>query len=90
MSLFGDCAKTMDTEGKQFQGNNAHHSTVNHGERQPLHCANCDIEIVWSPTVVKGKTYCCVGCAAGGPCSCDYSLYRSVNISGVIHYLGRD
>ncbi len=49
-------------------------------------CANCDIEILWLPTVVQGKHYCCSGCAAGGPCCCDYSLYHSVNISGVIHY----
>ncbi len=54
---------------------------------QPLRCANCDIEIRWSPTIVQGKAYCCSGCAAGGPCSCDYSQYRSVNISGVIHYM---
>jgi hypothetical protein len=50
-------------------------------------CANCDIEIRWSPTIVQGKTYCCTGCAAGGPCSCDYSQYRSVRIAGVIHYM---
>lgn len=49
-------------------------------------CANCDIEILWPPVVVGGKTYCCAGCAAGGPCSCDYSQYHSVNIAGVIHY----
>jgi len=49
-------------------------------------CANCDIEFFWSPTVVQGKVYCCTGCAAGGPCNCDYSLYRSVTIMGVIHY----
>ena len=53
---------------------------------QVLHCANCDIEILWTPTVVRGVAYCCTGCAAGGPCSCDYSQYRSVTISGVIHY----
>ncbi len=54
---------------------------------QPLRCATCDIEIRWSPTIVQGKAYCCAGCAAGGPCSCDYSQYRSVTISGVIHYM---
>jgi len=53
---------------------------------QPLRCANCEIEILWSPTVVQDIIYCCTGCAAGGPCSCDYSQYRSVNIAGVIHY----
>ncbi len=52
----------------------------------PIRCANCDIEILWPPVVVQGKTYCCTGCAAGGPCNCDYSEYRSVTIAGVIHY----
>jgi hypothetical protein len=56
-------------------------------QRQVVRCANCDIEILWPPTIVQGKTFCCTGCAAGGPCNCDYSLYRSVNISGVIHYI---
>ena len=55
-------------------------------QKQPLRCANCDIDILWSPIVVQEKTYCCTGCAAGGPCCCDYSQYRSVTISGVIHY----
>jgi hypothetical protein len=54
--------------------------------QNPPHCANCDIDILWPPTVVQGITYCCVGCAAGGPCCCDYSQYRSVTISGIIHY----
>jgi hypothetical protein len=51
-------------------------------------CASCDIEILWPPVVAQEKTYCCTGCAAGGPCSCDYSQYYSVTISGVIHYYG--
>ena len=54
--------------------------------RQMHRCANCDIEFFWSPTVVQDNVYCCTGCAAGGPCTCDYSLYRSVIIMGVIHY----
>jgi hypothetical protein len=49
-------------------------------------CANCDIEILWTPVYRQGVVYCCAGCAAGGPCSCDYSQYHSVNIAGVIHY----
>ncbi len=53
---------------------------------QRVRCANCDIEILWPAVVVQNTSYCCTGCAAGGPCTCDYSLYRSVNISGVIHY----
>jgi hypothetical protein len=39
--------------------------------RQTL-CENCGIAIEWQPTIVGGKTYCCVGCAHGGPCECDY------------------
>jgi len=35
-------------------------------------CVNCGITIRWEPTVVAGKTYCCLGCAQGGPCTCDY------------------
>ncbi|HEX4205967.1 MAG TPA: hypothetical protein VHZ51_17575 [Ktedonobacteraceae bacterium] len=53
-----------------------------------LRCMNCDIEILWPPVVVQGKTYCCTGCAADGPCSCDYSRYRSRTVCGVIHYDG--
>jgi hypothetical protein len=56
------------------------------GPRKVHRCANCDIEFFWQPTVVRGDVYCCSGCAAGGPCTCDYSLYRSVIIMGVVHY----
>ena len=36
-------------------------------------CANCAIELAW-PAVHRagGLPYCCDGCAAGGPCTCDY------------------
>lgn len=54
-------------------------------QTQLCHCANCDIEFFWPPTVVQGKAYCCTGCAAGGPCNCDYSLYRSVTLLGIIY-----
>jgi hypothetical protein len=54
--------------------------------QEPQRCTNCEIEFLWPPTVVQEKTYCCTGCATGGPCCCDYSQYNSVNISGVIHY----
>ena len=37
-----------------------------------LRCANCQIPIHWRPTIVDGKPYCCMGCAQGGPCDCDY------------------
>ena len=36
-------------------------------------CANCGIPIRWLPTRVGEALYCCVGCAAGGPCECDYA-----------------
>ena len=35
-------------------------------------CANCGILVRWQPTTVDGKSYCCLGCAQGGPCECDY------------------
>ncbi len=35
-------------------------------------CTNCRIMIRWQPTIVDGKPYCCLGCAQGGPCECDY------------------
>lgn len=56
------------------------------GKRQVHRCTNCDIEFFWSPTIAQGQVYCCTGCAAGGPCTCDYSLYSSVTIMGVIYY----
>ena len=36
-------------------------------------CANCGIPIFWQPTQIDGQYYCCLGCAHGGPCTCDYS-----------------
>jgi len=36
-------------------------------------CANCGIEIHWTPTAINGVSYCCLGCSEGGPCTCDYS-----------------
>ncbi len=79
----------MYAEGAQQDEKHTQESLEGKHNAQPqvVRCANCDIEILWPPTIVQGKTFCCTGCAAGGPCNCDYSLYRSVNISGVIHYL---
>jgi hypothetical protein len=37
-------------------------------------CANCGLEIPWEPVVLAGKSYCCAGCAQGGPCYCSYDL----------------
>jgi hypothetical protein len=74
----------MYVEDNSVQANN--NQSPRREQHLPLRCANCDIDILWPPTIVQGKTFCCTGCAAGGPCNCDYSLYRSVNIAGVIHY----
>jgi hypothetical protein len=48
-------------------------------------CENCRIVIRWQPTVVDGKTYCCLGCAQGGPCNCDYdNLPRSDDTGAIV------
>jgi len=73
----------------EFNRESSEQREVGQSAKQVLpRCASCDIEILWPPVIVQGKTYCCTGCAAGGPCSCDYSQYHSVTISGVIHYDG--
>jgi chaperonin GroES len=74
----------MNKESKQQQGMSAEQAI--YASQVPQRCANCEIEFLWPPTVVREKTYCCAGCATDGPCCCDYSQYNSVNISGVIHY----
>jgi hypothetical protein len=40
--------------------------------KQESVCTNCGIIIRWQPTIVDGQAYCCLGCAQGGPCDCDY------------------
>ncbi|MEO8972660.1 MAG: hypothetical protein ABI406_13805 [Ktedonobacteraceae bacterium] len=76
-----------NAEGNSLeQQNNENAHPLPHLSQQSLRCANCDIDILWLPIITQGKTYCCTGCAAGGPCNCDYSQYRSVTISGVVHY----
>lgn len=77
----------MESEHNQTQRNNFLKDEQKIPRSPALRCANCDIEILWTPTIRARQTYCCVGCADGGPCTCDYSLYRSVNILGVIHYM---
>jgi hypothetical protein len=39
-------------------------------------CATCGVEIPWRPAIHRGRTYCCGGCAQGGPCYCSYDLPR--------------
>ncbi len=76
----------MNAENASHQHSEHKHGSQNNSPRSVPRCANCDIDILWQPVVVLGVAYCCTGCAAGGPCSCDYSQYHAVNISGVIHY----
>lgn len=53
--------------------------------RQQLVCANCKIVIRWQATIVDGQSYCCPGCAKGGPCECDYdNLPRSGEHSPIV------
>jgi hypothetical protein len=35
-------------------------------------CASCEGEIPGSPVYRMDEAYCCLGCAAGGPCMCTY------------------
>ncbi len=35
-------------------------------------CDSCDIDLGHDHLVARGKTFCCVGCADGGPCVCSY------------------
>jgi len=76
--MYRENSHSQGTSGEDFQN-----TLPTQGQ---MRCANCDIDILWPPIIVQGKIYCCTGCAAGGPCSCDYSQYRSVNVSGIIHY----
>src|SRR5579883_2029851 len=85
-AMTGVKAKGMYVESNRSQSARSEKSQHSSLEREQIRCANCDIDILWPPTMAQGKTYCCAGFAAGGPCSCDYSLYSSVTIAGVIHY----
>jgi len=37
-----------------------------------MRCESCDIELTETAVSVEGHTYCCSGCADGGPCVCSY------------------
>ncbi len=39
---------------------------------EPKRCASCDVELTDPRLVMAGYTYCCRGCAKGGPCVCSY------------------
>ena len=38
----------------------------------PASCATCELEINWPPIERGHDSFCCDGCAAGGPCTCTY------------------
>jgi hypothetical protein len=61
------------------------HSSVGMIGKKPV-CANCGIEIGWQATVVDGRLYCCLGCAMGGPCTCDYSNLPRLGESRALVY----
>ena len=42
------------------------------GATGPVICATCELEIVGPATVRGGRSFCCAGCAVGGPCICSY------------------
>ncbi len=35
-------------------------------------CASCEGEITGLPVYRMDEAYCCLGCSAGGPCTCSY------------------
>ena len=36
------------------------------------YCASCDAALIDRPVYRMDETYCCLGCAEGGPCVCTY------------------
>ncbi|HET9682161.1 MAG TPA: hypothetical protein VFP19_08990 [Candidatus Limnocylindrales bacterium] len=36
------------------------------------YCASCDTLLTGRPVYHMDETYCCLGCAEGGPCMCSY------------------
>jgi hypothetical protein len=38
-------------------------------------CASCDIELIGQDVRTPAGTFCCAGCAEGGPCGCTYVGY---------------
>lgn len=44
----------------------------NDSYQRALVCASCEMELAGTGVVVAGRSYCCKGCAEGGPCVCTY------------------
>lgn len=39
---------------------------------RPGYCASCEGAITGRPVYRRDEAYCCLGCADGGPCICNY------------------
>lgn len=50
-----------------------------------LRCDNCDFPILGFPARVGERVYCCLDCARGGPCNCNYTVLRQQTAQ--IHWL---
>jgi hypothetical protein len=48
-----------------------------------LNCTSCEAPIDGPPVFDDGRPFCCRGCAAGGPCLCDYGHREASTPSGV-------
>ncbi len=48
-------------------------------------CANCEADFAWLPLVHHGLSFCCPGCAVGGPCSCSYEEHPRPAVSGALN-----
>ena len=48
-----------------------------------LNCTSCEAPIDGPPVFDDGRAFCCRGCAAGGPCLCDYGHREATTPSGV-------
>ena len=49
------------------------------------YCASCDAVITDAPVYRMDESYCCLGCAEGGPCIC---LYEADLASDGVDHLG--
>ncbi len=48
------------------------------------YCASCEMLLTGRPIYHMDETYCCLGCAQGGPCICSYEA--DLSSDGVDHH----
>lgn len=41
---------------------------------QTVVCDGCGVEISWAPVLMNKRVYCCLDCAEGRPCQCDFPV----------------